>query len=925
MDPRELSLWQEADVLLDRLLDLPEQQRRAALESWTVPDAVRERVLRLLAAHESGGMLDSPPAVPADMPQDDLSGRVLGRWRLLSRIGEGGMAVVYRAVSVEPPLDQEAAVKILALGSLARDPLGRSLAREQALLARLRHPFIAPFHEAGIAADGTPWLAMGLVEGERIDAWCDRTGADVRTRVRLVLDVADAVAYAHRNLVIHRDIKPSNVLVDDGGRVRLLDFGIGQLLDIDGERTATAMRALTPGYAAPEQFTGEPPSTAVDVYGLGALLYRLLTGEVPPPPDGVPWPGAREAAAGTPRRRLRGDLQTIVGKALAARPQDRYASVDALAEDLRRWLEQRPILARGPGPGYRLRLFVRRNRLAVGAGLALLLALAAGVAGTLWQARRATEQAALAEAAAARARAQSAYLDALLEDLVAPTTPGAARRDTGELIRVAAERAGRELAAQPDALAAVETSLAEVAGRAGYTSLALSLAESAHDRLASLAGADAGASAHAKITLANLLSRADPPDPARARALVQEALEQLRGETSRSDVRVQGLVELAVLRGNADEVDEAAALLDEGRELCRGLPADEPHCDRLLLTYGSLLYRIGRHGPAADLLQELVDERTRRLGADHVSTLFARTLQAQNMLRAGQPREARAAFEAVLTAQREAYGRPTADTLRTLEGLTEATMASSDLGGARRYAQLLLEEARAVDGDASQSVAMAWSVIGTIAFADGDYAAAVEAHTEGRRLYAMAYGADSLATLIMAGNVADALRENGSAAESLAMGRRLLRELEQRFPAYGVHIAARLSNAGRSLVYLGRAQEALPLYERAVALYREHVPQGYSHHVVAAYHADALRAAGRLGEARDMAREALTQLRAVLGDEHRFVWEALAAHVAAACASPAAPDCAGAAAEARAALRHPAIPGHPARLLRRALAGAGRA
>src|SRR5690606_3627001 len=194
------------------------------------------------------------------------------------------------------------------------------------------------------------------------------------------------------------------------------------------------------------------------------------------------------------------------------------------------------------------------------------------------------------------------------------------------------------------------------------------------------------------------------------------------------------------------------------------------------------------------LLQELVDERTRRLGADHVSTLFARTLQAQNMLRAGQPREARAAFEAVLTAQREAYGRPTADTLRTLEGLTEATMASSDLGGARRYAQLLLAEARTVDGDASQSVAMAWSVIGTIACADGDYAAAVAAHTEGRRLYAMADGADSLATLIMAGNVADALREKGSAAESLAMDRRLLRELEQRFPAYGVHIAARLSN-----------------------------------------------------------------------------------------------------------------------------------
>lgn len=935
MDPAEQALWQQADALLDGLLDLPVDARAAALAALEVPEALRERVRRLLQAHAHDGVLDHAPLLPAT-GGDDLCGRVLGRWRLVERIGEGGMAVVYRAVSVAPPLDQVAAVKILALGSLARDPRGQALQREQALLARLRHPFIAPFHEAGLAVDGTPWLAMGLVEGERIDAWCERTGADVRARVRLLLDVADAVAHAHRNLVVHRDIKPSNVLVDDGGHVRLLDFGIGQLLDAGGERTATLHRALTPDYAAPEQFAGGLPSTAIDVYGLGALLYRLLTGQPPASPAtaGTPTqpPSQRPAGQGAegprrdgPDRQVRGDLDTIVMKALAARPQDRYGSVDALAEDLRRWLDRRPILARGPGAGYRLRLFVRRHRLAVGAAAALLLALAAGLAGTAWQARRATAQAALAEAAAERSRAQLLYVDALLEDIVAPSTPAAMRRDTGALIQVAAERAAQALATQPDVLAGVETTLASVADRAGHAALARRLAESAHARLSVWPAASAEARAQAMTLLATQLYRGEPAQPDRARALASAADALLRSQAPASKARIPALIQLAIQHADDDAVDAAATLLETGRALCAGLPADEPECDRLLLTHGSLLFRTGRFAAAGELLQQLVDLRRQRLGEDHVSTLSARYLLAMNHLRAGQPRQAQPMLEAVLAQQREAYGRPTRETLLSLRALVEAAIINSDLGRARSLAEQVLADIGQVEGDTAPDLAMGWSQLGSIAFMDGDFVAAGQAYAESRRRYDALYGDDSLASLIMAGNEADAMRERGEVTEALVLQRRVLDAMEARFPDQPLRIAPRLTNTARTLVRAGRPSEALPLYARATALYREHTPAGSNHHVSAAYHAEALRAAGRIDEARTMLRDAIAGLREALGSEHRYVWEALALRVAAECTAPAAPGCAAAAGDARAALRHPALPGQAAAMLRQALsAGEGR-
>ncbi|MGB5938714.1 MAG: serine/threonine-protein kinase, partial [Rhodanobacter sp.] len=289
MPASERELWVRADALLDRLLDLAEPERAPTLAAMSLPPELLDRVQRLLRAHARSGALEQPLPWVADgesageRAAGGMVGRAIGGWELQRELGRGGMSVVYLACRGEGAHRQRAALKLLTLGALAGDGL-RRFRHEQAILTRLNHPHIAHLHEAGETADGTPYLVIELVEGERIDQWCDARCLSVRERVALVLDVCAALAYAHRNLVVHADLKPSNVLVDGEGHVRVVDFGIGRLLDEELiEATQSRARALTPQYAAPEQLAGARATTAADVFGLGALLYRLLCGRPPRP------------------------------------------------------------------------------------------------------------------------------------------------------------------------------------------------------------------------------------------------------------------------------------------------------------------------------------------------------------------------------------------------------------------------------------------------------------------------------------------------------------------------------------------------------------------------------------------------------------------------------------------------------------------
>jgi len=423
---------------LDRGLEMPAEERRSWLDRLRATDpALAEDLESLLderhLASREGFMEDLPVAAPPA----SLAGQTFGAYTLISLIGQGGMGSVWLARRSDGRYEGEAAVKLLNSSLLGRSGEER-FRREGDILARLAEPHIARLLDAGVAPSGQPYLVLEYVEGETIDYYCDAHGLPVEARLRLYLDVLEAVGHAHANLIVHRDIKPSNVLVDKEGRVKLLDFGIAKLLEGEGEAgAATALtrdggRALTPEFAAPEQITGTAVTTATDVYALGILLYLLLTGRHPgnavrsSPAELVrsileTEPERPSAVVADPlRRTLRGDLDTIVAKALKKNPAERYPSVTALAEDLRRYLRREPIRARPDTWGYRVGKFVRRNRIPVAASVLVAAAAAAGTAVIIARGREAQRQRDAAQAQLARATAANEFLGFLLS-VVAPS------------------------------------------------------------------------------------------------------------------------------------------------------------------------------------------------------------------------------------------------------------------------------------------------------------------------------------------------------------------------------------------------------------------------------------------------------------------------------------------------------------------------
>ncbi|NIR60341.1 MAG: serine/threonine protein kinase, partial [Gammaproteobacteria bacterium] len=336
------------------------------------------------------------------------------------------MGVVYLAERADGQFEQRVALKLIKRG-IDTDEIIERFLQERQILARLDHPNIARLLDGGVTETGQPYFAMEYIAGVPLTAYCDEHRLDVEARLRLFEHVGEAVQYAHRNLIVHRDLKPSNILVTEDGTVKLLDFGIARLMDDEAAPalTQTGMRVLSPAYAAPEQVAGEPVTTATDVYSLGVVLYELLTGhnphaerpeggrDVKRPSAAVTSTAARldgSSETGTPqeiarsratqperlRRRLSGDLDTICLKALRPEPEQRYDSAAAFGEDLKRHLAGLPVEARAGAAGYRLRKFIRRNRMLVGATGLVILALGVGLAATLWQAQRARTQAARA-------------------------------------------------------------------------------------------------------------------------------------------------------------------------------------------------------------------------------------------------------------------------------------------------------------------------------------------------------------------------------------------------------------------------------------------------------------------------------------------------------------------------------------------------
>lgn len=457
--------WAVLNPRVDELLALPPQGRARRLQEIAAEDpqaAVDLQRFLVVRDEASEVAFLHKPAAAASWPAAAAVGEQVGHWTLAEPIGEGGMGSVWRARRNDGRFEGEAAVKLLKSGLFDAVAQER-FRREGAILSRLRHPGIAQLFDAGVTAKGQPYLVLELVRGEAIDSWADSRSLGVRQRIELFVQVLDAVAAAHGQLVIHRDLKPSNVLVDETGRVKLLDFGIARLLAADertdGETlTREGALLLTPPYAAPEQFEGGVLSMATDVYALGVVLYKLLSGSHPSGlPDGSTAidymkaaqqgpAGAASSRAPQRRRELQGDLDNILSTALATAPDARYGSAASFADDLRRHLANEPVSARAATPWYRFAKLVRRRPFETAAMAAVLLAIPSGAhvqavvlasfgAGTglaLWQLRRTREQAASARRAQARAEAASEFVSFVLSQSGDQTMGAAAMLERAE-------------------------------------------------------------------------------------------------------------------------------------------------------------------------------------------------------------------------------------------------------------------------------------------------------------------------------------------------------------------------------------------------------------------------------------------------------------------------------------------------------------
>jgi serine/threonine-protein kinase len=605
----------EIRTLWEALVDLPASARESYLLAACPADPeLRDQVRTFVAAHESTGEIFARPLLEQLFTDHDprhapLLGRTIGAYRIVRELGTGGMGTVYEAVRADAQFAKRVAIKTLRAGGIGAEML-RRFERERRIQAALAHPNIATLLDAGVTDDAIPYIVLEYVDGQPIDAYCEANHLGLPARLDLFRQVIQAVQHAHRQLVVHRDLKPSNILVTHEGTVKLLDFGISKLLGDTTDQTATeGARAFTTAYASPEQIRGQPISTATDVYSLGVVLYRLLAGRVPFDVDGAAptaaWtriceePPAPPSAVATPetaasmglgapdrlRRALRGELDAIVLMALRKEPERRYPTADALGEDLHHHLRGLPVQARPDSAGYRIRKLVARNRLAAAAlGLAVL-AMAGGTGVSLWQARAARHQAAIADAERRTAQGVSEFL----QEIFASADPSWAGRGLGvdatirEAIDQAAARIDIDLAAEPAVAEALHRQMVSI-----YAALHRTEEGKAHARrtleLQQLRRAPGVVLARSRHDLARLYRTEGKLDSAASNVQESYRLFEAAGFPEIEDFAIT-LNEMALLAWERGDIPAAEAHLARGLELAERVGSE----DRLLAVGSSNL------------------------------------------------------------------------------------------------------------------------------------------------------------------------------------------------------------------------------------------------------------------------------------------------------------------------------------------------
>jgi serine/threonine protein kinase/Tfp pilus assembly protein PilF len=811
--------WEAVSSHLDDTMDMAAPEREAYLAALRQREpqvaADLEELLAVRSAVDAEGFLEAAVALP---PAATLAGQKFGAYTVVSQLGEGGMGTVWLARRSDGRFEGEAALKLLNASFIGRTGEER-FQREGSILARLAHPNIARLVDAGVSPAGQPYLVLEHVEGERIDVYCDARSLNIPARLVLFLEVLAAVAHAHANLIVHRDLKPSNVLVGNEGRVKLLDFGIAKLIEGEGGAEATALtheggRAMTPEYAAPEQVTGGPITTATDVYALGILLYVLLAGRHPAGPERRstadlvraiveieprrPSDAVADEKAQTKRERernaslrgtspeglrraLRGDLDTIVSRALKKNPQERYASVIELADDVRRFLTRKPISARPDTLAYRAAKFAQRHtRILIAA--AAIVALLGGLVG-FYTARLAAER------DRARVQAQKAEkVSELLTGLLTGADPYAAREKQEPTVRgildAGAARIERELAGDPELQAEMLTVMGRVYERLG--------------------------------------------DPARAQPLLERAVALGRRSRGGPNLRVaQSLNDLGVLLREKGNYAAAAPMLEEAAAMrTKLLGREHAEVAVTLVELGRVFEDQGQDAGAEPLYREALAIRKKVLGDGDHETATSLNELALLLRRQGELAEAEALFRQVLEIDRKTRGEEHPDTATAYNNLALIAMDRGDFTEAERLSRLGLSLSRKTLGDNHPRVAGSWNTLSSILREQGRYDEAFAATREAMRLTAP-LGEEHPLTVTYGLNLGRLYLVRGEWRQAEPILRRAVEVRRRILPAGDWRVAQAESLLGESLNLAGRYDEAEKLLTGAGSVLKEGAgPQG---------------------------------------------------------------------------------------------------
>lgn len=759
--------WQRLSPLLDAMFELDPETRVRSLELLREEDPQLAEDLNALMAleRERADFLAEPLVAPLPGPRP---GTIIGPYKLERMLGEGGMGQVWLAERADGLYQRRVALKLLRPGLV--DPnLRLRFTRERQILARLEHPHIARLLDAGITSDGQPYLALDYVEGEPITDWCNSRALGLDTRLSLFLQICDAVSHAHANLIVHRDLKPSNILVTPLHEVRLLDFGIAKLLDtseLGHEHTRTGLRTFTLHYAAPEQIRGEPVTTMTDVYTLGVVLYELLTDSKPyrlKRQSDAEWEEAILATdplrpsltllraidgnaiqASALRRRARaltGDLDNIVLKTLAKRSEQRYPSVEALALDLQRYRDGKPVLARPQSIGYRVRKYVHRHRWALATGALVTVVLSTALGIVTWQARQAVAE-------ASRAQAMQEFVIGLFEQ--AGTTPGGAPLDVRQLLDAGVQRGNLQLARQPMARATLFGVIAQLRLGLGDYEQALTLLNRQATIIDALDEVSPGLRLESVTDLGHTQRLLGQEPTCVATMQPWQAL--ARREEQQLPVQAAEFhSQLGRCRRALGEQNAARQLFQRSLALRRDPLDDEVGVIENLADLAALRADAGETRPALQAFSAALAQMRQTVGDRNPLAIDLQRQIAAQQRKLGNLPAAEAAYRDALRLSDELHGADHRDTLALRRQLAAAYVqqgryVEADMQLAAAHAFLLMRPR----GQSSLELGRSWSARGLVAWQRGDLAGADAALEQAAALHRQTPGQEQLATTLFA-------------------------------------------------------------------------------------------------------------------------------------------------------------------------------